>query len=500
MDMMQTRCEIPAPGSLLVSMDAVSVHRGGRALVSGVNFVLRAGEHWAVTGENGSGKSTFLRLVRGDLWPDQGATGGTRHFYVDGQPSHSPVGMRHRVGLAGADLRDYYRHREWNMSVTSAVASGLSDAPRYYGPWNASVEERVHRALTRVGMEAFAQTGLEILSQGELVKVLLARALVTDPIVLILDEVDDGLDEMSRRDVLRVVEMLAQGGTTILAVSHHRESRPDFLHREIRFEMGKVAFCGDVPQGTHGGSSSLPLATDVTCENREVQRTDTPLIVLHKVQVHIDEQVILEDIDWQLFPEENWAILGRNGAGKSTFLKLVAGEIHAEANPETVVSRFGYSSLPLSMLRRQIGMVSYTIQAGFDDDDPALAVTATGVRGDLALHVRPDDHHFEAAESLLDRLGLIRLAGCRMGELSQGERRKIILCRALLSSPRVLCLDEPLGGLDTFSKRTFLDLLEALDPQQTNLVFISHHQRDLPATLTHAVFLDQGRIVKQGRL
>jgi iron complex transport system ATP-binding protein len=209
---------------------------------------------------------------------------------------------------------------------------------------------------------------------------------------------------------------------------------------------------------------------------------------------------ILEGIDWTAGPGEQWAVLGANGAGKTTLLDVAAGMRHPTRGEVRILGeRLGH--VDVRELRTRIGHVDTRTEAAFAPVRPVMDVVLTGVSGSIAMLAdRVEETDRVRALRLLELFGCGRLAGRQFGRCSQGERRRILLARALMHRPPLLLLDEPADGLDLPGREALLAALEAIAAEEpaTTLVLVTHHLEELPKSATHALLLRDGGVSAQG--
>src|SRR5262249_40941136 len=153
----------------------------------------RTGEHWAVLGRNGSGKSTLLKLIRGELWPAPGGA-GRRVYALNGEEQSSAVGIKEQFALVSPELQMRYRQQEWTLTATQVVQSGFGGGDYVYRKLTPEQIDRVLALSRQLALDPLLARNVQTLSSGELRKVLIARALVASPRVLVCDEICDGLD------------------------------------------------------------------------------------------------------------------------------------------------------------------------------------------------------------------------------------------------------------------------------------------------------------------
>ena len=222
--------------------------------------------------------------------------------------------------------------------------------------------------------------------------------------------------------------------------------------------------------------------------------------VLRAEDVHVvrDGKPILQEVSLTVRAGEHWALLGANGAGKSTLLSLLGALVHPTRGTVEVLGR-RLGRVDLRELRAHVGHV--------DPRHPLTAplrvrdVVLTGLTNSVAPlpRWRPMPKQRDRADRLIGTLGLADLADARRPTLSQGQRGRTLIARALMPKPRLL-LDEPATGLDLPGREQLIDALDALRREHPALatVLVTHHLEELPAGTTHAMLLREGRVLAQG--
>ena len=237
----QAAPRIPAPatsaGEVVLSVENADVYRAERRVLENVSWRLRAGEHWAVLGPNGAGKSSFARLVAGELHPAVGAR--IRRFDL---PSRASLEARRRV-IALVSAEEQARHRRGVLGET-VVASGLFGTVGAAPPPTAAQRRGLERLAGRLDINDLLARPANELSHGQLKKLLLARALLSRPRLLLLDEPFDYLDAGFQELLLKELERAVAGGAQTLFVAHHPEDLPAFLTHVLRLEAGRVVSAG----------------------------------------------------------------------------------------------------------------------------------------------------------------------------------------------------------------------------------------------------------------
>jgi ABC-type molybdenum transport system ATPase subunit/photorepair protein PhrA len=196
---------------------------------------------------------------------------------------------------------------------------------------------------------------------------------------------------------------------------------------------------------------------------------------------------------------QNWAVLGANGSGKTTFLKLLCGDVHPAAGAR--VQRFNLTPRnTLGDIRRRIGFVSPALQAAYRERLTGAEVVASGFFASIGLLRRITPRQRRRVTDLFRAFRVPHLADLPALQMSYGEFRTILLLRALVHDPAVLVCDEPFDGLDAEARRTFTAALDGIAKNGTRLVTVTHHIAELPRSITHALLLENGRVVCEGAL
>ncbi|MCY0876536.1 MAG: ABC transporter ATP-binding protein [Firmicutes bacterium] len=208
---------------------------------------------------------------------------------------------------------------------------------------------------------------------------------------------------------------------------------------------------------------------------------------------------LLEGVTWQVRAGEHWALLGANGAGKTTLLQTLMGYLWPTSGRVNVLSHT-LGSYDVRELRKEIGFVSVNMDARLSPTETVLAIALTGLSASYELYQEPSTAQIERAHTLLAHMGVDQHALRPYQSLSQGERQKVLIARALMASPRLLILDEPCGGLDFPSREQLLSALEDVlaSPGAPQLIYVTHYPDELIPSMTHALLLAQGKVVASG--
>ncbi len=210
---------------------------------------------------------------------------------------------------------------------------------------------------------------------------------------------------------------------------------------------------------------------------------------------------ILNDVDWRVARGEHWAVLGPNGCGKTTLLRVASGYTWPTSGR---VLRLGKELVDLGELRRSIGWVSFELAGRIPPEDTGLETVVTGRLAMIGLKrflfVGPTDADFVDATAMLARLGCESLADKPFGVLSQGERQQVLVARARMAGPLLLVLDEPCAGMDPGVRERFLAWLNeyVTGPDSPTVILVTHHVEEIMPGIEKTLMLRAGRVYRAG--
>ena len=475
----------------LVELQNVSVIQGRAVILSGITWTLGAGQNWAILGPNGAGKTTFLKLARGDIWPAPGC--GQRLFHINGAVRESPIGFREKTGVFSPELPDTYKRIGRNIKGLDVVLTGFFDSLYLHQAPNAEQIARSKEVIASLSMDDLIEKDFLSLSLGQAKRILIARAIVHKPRLLILDELGAGLDRESKRAVMEIVQGLTENGTQILLSTHAEEDLPSTVTHFLRLDKGKIVGNGPKEQAPPVDSRGLVKPLAPWTPERSATSNGNSLITIKNVDVFRKGKPALRGINWMIEPGENWAVLGSNGSGKTTLLRLIAGDLAPAWGGG--ISRFGTeNSHNLWEIRRRISLVSADLQTWHEHRQTGLDVVISGFFGSIGVHEAVAEHQILAARQWLRDYDLEELADRDIRTLSYGQLRILLIMRAMVTNPVMLLLDEPLSGLDKRVGSQVLDLLDSLASKGTVLVYVTHRISELPRSITKALVLKDGTV------
>ncbi|MFD8499463.1 ABC transporter ATP-binding protein [Amycolatopsis sp. NPDC059657] len=227
---------------------------------------------------------------------------------------------------------------------------------------------------------------------------------------------------------------------------------------------------------------------------------DDLVVKMAAVGVRRGKNDLLADLDWNVELDERWVVLGPNGAGKTTLLRLAAAELHPTTGSVHLLGE-KLGRVDIFELRPRIGFTSAAIAGRVPGEEIVRDVVVSAGYAVLGRWREVyDTLDTERAEELLEALGIGHLAERTFGTLSEGERKRALIARSLMTDPEMLLLDEPAAGLDLGGREDLVARLSALalDPEAPAMVLVTHHVEEIPPGFTHALLLREGRAVVSG--
>jgi len=232
----------------------------------------------------------------------------------------------------------------------------------------------------------------------------------------------------------------------------------------------------------------------------EICSNDMDVVIdLRALCVRRGPATILDRVDWQVRRNENWVLLGANGSGKTSLLSVLAGYLTPSEGVVGVCGKI-YGTFPWQELRAMLGLVSSSVKRMIQPEFTAKEIAASGKGAIINPWLEAPPADAAHALALLAEANLSAIADRPWELLSQGERQRVLICRALMADPKLMILDEPCSGLDPVARRHFLEYLEhtATRTDGPPMVLVTHHVEEITPAFTHALVLKQGRVLASG--
>jgi len=234
-----------------------------------------------------------------------------------------------------------------------------------------------------------------------------------------------------------------------------------------------------------------------------VEEVDADLLIdFRRVTRRRGGRVLVGPVDWQVELDERWVVIGPNGAGKTSLLRMAAAMEYPSSGSATVLGeRLG--RVDMAELRQRVGLSSSALSQRVPDEELVRDVVVSAGYAVLGRwHERYDDVDYLRALDTLESVGAEHLADRTYGTLSEGERKRVLIARSLMTDPELLLLDEPAAGLDLGGREELVARLAdlAADPDSPALVLVTHHVEEIPPGFSHCLILSEGRVLAAGLL
>lgn len=223
------------------------------------------------------------------------------------------------------------------------------------------------------------------------------------------------------------------------------------------------------------------------------------VIQLKDVSYRRQKNIILNAINWTVREGEHWALLGLNGSGKTTLLNIINGYIWPTTGEVSVLGK-KFGAYPLGELRKIIGWVSTSMQEKLYGNEYTENIVLSGKFASPKLYDDPDQADIDRALALMEEFGLSHFIHRQYATLSQGEKQKILILRALMANPKLLILDEPCTGLDMFAREQLLETVDQLSKQNDapTLIYVTHHIEEILPVFKKTLMLRRGEVFQAG--
>lgn len=462
---------------------------------AGALWCLRAGEHWVISGANGSGKSWLASFLSGEAII-RGLTLELAEEYEEWvalvtfsqqqeQASESWLQARWHAPedtdvFKVQDFLSYERVNEINPFEIRPAEVAARESFRLY-----------QRELIEVfELESIWKSLILQLSNGEMRRVLLARALLNRPRLLILDDPFAGLDGMMRQQLFELMEHLADVGITLILSVRHEDEVPSCMTHCMELENCRIKSVRRLA----GEMRSVAGAAEPVMNGYEPMQEQSGEVVveIRDLSISYGERTIFRNLDWRVCAGERWLVSGANGSGKTTLLSLITGD-----NPRAYgydIRVFGQqrrSGANLWEIRHRIAQVSPELQCHFEPSMTVLEAAQSGRYSGSGEVRRATPASRAAARRWLAALEVDVPGSQLFGTLSAGQQRLVLLVRAMVAEPELLLLDEPCLNLDRTGRGVVLRALGRVAKEEhgQTIICVAHRADEVPEGMTHRLCL-----------
>lgn len=437
----------------------------------------------AFVGANGSGKTSLAKALARELVIASGQVS------IDVNLDIARISFEKQVNIIEEDFK--LRNSD---NASESELYGITSRQLLESTCRSSPE--VMKALCdRLDITKLLDFPYHVISSGEGRKVMIARAILANKNVVIMDAPFDGIDVQTRRDLMSIFYELYESNRLVVLIVNRYDEIPEFAQH-----IGIISDCELIKFGTRqqmladlefmqlkNSESIASLAVPDAPSDAPVYNFDGPLVEMEDVVVRYMDKVIINHLTMTINRGENWQITGPNGAGKSTLLSLITGD-HPQGYSNNL-KLFGIrrgSGETIWDIKKKIGFVSPSFHLSYRVNCSVRNVILSGYYDSIGLYEMPGDEKLLLADKWLNVIGLETAANAPFMSLSFGQQRIVLIARALVKHPPVLILDEPLQGLDAVSRLLVKKFVEYLMKSgSTQVLFVSHHKEDAPLGITN---------------
>ena len=478
-------------------------------VIENLSFEISEGEMVLVMGHTGSGKSSLLRLING-LVPHH--TGGilAGEIIVDGMSTRTtkPGELAGIVGIVGQNPLATF--------VTDTVEDELAFGMESLNFPPEVMRKRVEEVLDQVGLAPLRNRNIATLSGGEQQRLAIASALVMHPKVVVLDEPTSALDPVASEEILAILHRLVHDlSVTVILAEHRLERVIGYVDRILLIEGDGASSIGEPSEILKKTDLVPPIVrlsrelglSEIGTSTREVRRQTQALrdelpdstrlpfapaevaLSIKRITASYDEKVALKDINLDIRAGEITALMGRNGAGKSSLIKCAVGVL-TPSSGEVLLAGIDIQDLKQSERSQRIGYIP---------QEPSDLLYLTSVGAECAQadedNKLPDGSTLAALQEMLPTIS----ENSHPRDLSEGERLTLVLSIVLAGSPEILILDEPTRGLDYEAKNRLMSILHYRSHENNVAVLMATHDVEIVAEVAdRTIFLADGEKVADG--
>lgn len=481
-----------------ISLNNVTLRIQDRFILKDTSWEIMTGQHWAILGPNGAGKSSLVKALTGEIPVVKGEI--SRHY---------PRDERRIIGCVSFELEQRLIAREEKQDAARFFSGNINTFAKaeevvFADSETLQAEDAdLDKIVDLLRIRPLLGRAIRFLSTGEMRKILIARALMHSPRLLILDEPFDGLDFKAKSQFADIINNLMNTAMQLILVTHRFEEIVSNISHVLCLKNGAVFKKGprnevltdDYMDRLFNRKPVLNFNLPENNVSAAPSQEHEPAVIVEmkNTTVRYHNLVVLDNLNWSMREGENWAILGPNGSGKSTLLNLIVGDNQqAYSNEIYLFGKRKGSGETVWDIKKKIGIVSSELQIQYRKRIPVYDVVMSGFYDSIGLYRSADIHQCAIARRWLEILGIPEKAEQRFDKLSYGERRMVLIARSMVKPPEILILDEPCQGLDAANRDMILELTDYIGREtNTNILYVTHHEDEIPTCVSHILRLEK---------
>jgi molybdate transport system ATP-binding protein len=468
----------------------IHIDQCGPEPLHGLKCSTSLGQPLVIFGGQSTGKSILTR------WISEPKT-TTHGFFLSGSTNIQTLSVAMET-----DLLDQARHNDDSEFIEGGFDPGKTTEELIQS--ESSDPDQVETWINRFQLDPQRKTPFKYLSNGEIRKTLLAKALATDPDILVCDTPFEGLDTSITTLIKEQLHNWTRSGALILCL-HKISDWPEWIQQGIWLRHGHPPQNLSRPDflKVHQRASDLEFTDSLFCEapqqpkecdpnsNKKPDSNNTPLLTLNHINIRWGERDIFKGFNWTIHRGEHWRVTGPNGVGKTTLLQLLYAD-HPQSTRQDIRG-FGLQRGHGESVwdwRKYMGLVTPNLQRNFLKGEKGLGIVVSGLFDSVGLYQRPEASDIKKAKDWLEQFQLQHLGQKFSDEMSYSELRLLLIARALIKMPRLLILDEPCQGLDDQQRENMLRLLSRVaQTHRSQIVLTSHDPSETIPEIRHHLSL-----------
>jgi len=496
----------------LFSINNATVRFLTNTLLKNLTFKINKGENWALIGESGSGKSALLQTIAGRF----NITGGSVIYNLSDEFTQ-PINANEGIGINNklialvepkhhfrnlSNTTDFYYQQRYNSSDSEDALTvddyllTIKSIPRHNLYWT------LDKILKLLNLHHLRDKQLIKLSNGETKRLMLAAALLKNPVLLLLDNPLTGLDVKTREEFNGIIEQITASGISLIIATSVHEIPDAVTHiavlkqGEITHQLSKSEFTPALFEPNVTDSiDTAELSSLLNIDKNPVKYSQ--IVYMDDVHIKYSDKTILDQVNWEIKPGDRWALLGPNGAGKSTLLSLINGDNpQAYANNIVLFDKKRGTGESIWDIKKKIGFVSPELHQYFPTDNSCLQVIESGYYDTLGLFRPSNKDRAEIALRWMKALEIDCYARTLLKNIPASAQRLCLLARALIKNPSLLIFDEPCQGMDDHQQLHFKNLVDTICSfSNVTLIYVTHYQHEIPNSVNKVLRLDKGKVV-----
>ena len=484
----------------MLAIKNITVRYLNNTLFAGLSIKLQKAENWALLGPSGSGKSAFLQTIAGRFK----ITSGTidylfcedfikTHSIIDPNFTHNKliaiVEPRHHFKNLSNTSQFYYQQR-FNSSDSEDALTVEQYLYSIKSTLSTNIYWTFEKVVDTLKLNELIDKQIIKLSNGETKRLMIAAALLKNPLLLLLDSPMTGLDIKTREEFDTIIQKVINSGISVIMATSAHEI-PTAITNIAIFEEGKIIeqilkkdFKAELFADKKEDLIDLTELKDLL--NLHPNNVYDHIVDMKNIHIQYGTKVILHQINWRILPGERWALLGPNGAGKSTLLSLINGDNpQAYANNIVLFDKKRGTGESIWDIKSKIGFMSPELHQYFPTDNNCLQVIESGYYDTLGLFRQSSKTKQDIAFRWMKVLEIEQYARVLLKNIPASAQRLCLLARALIKNPDLLIFDEPSQGLDDHQQKHFKRIIDAICRlSNVTLIYVSHYQQEIPESVT----------------